>query len=115
MNDEDCKQVWRDVGNKFKDCGQYTHAERAWRMVLEMSPDDFGAMNEIGILYERREMHDEALLWFAKAIRATGDRGAVELSNLGLQLWWKRDFETALLATERSVASDPNLSCAWSV
>jgi Tfp pilus assembly protein PilF len=115
MNDEDCKQVWRDVGNKFKDCGQYTHAERAWRLVLEMSPDDFGAMNEIGLLYERREMHDEALLWYAKAVRATGDRGAVELSNLGLQLWWKRDFETALLATERSVASDPNLSCAWSV
>jgi protein O-GlcNAc transferase len=82
--------------------GQGDAAERLCRQILAGSPEDFAAVQLLGIIYFQRGRPDQALTYFdrAAAIRP----GFAILSNRGAALQMLNRFEEALASYDQALA-----------
>ncbi len=77
---------------------------------LLQKPNDPDALLALGVIYYRKEMHDQAIESFYQVVKATRDskRLADAYNNMGLAYYKKADYKRALRAFNRGAEEDPS-------
>ncbi|NHJ12792.1 MAG: hypothetical protein EAX95_03910 [Candidatus Thorarchaeota archaeon] len=60
--------TWRIWGALFQLMGESEEAERAFRMALELDPENLRAMHQLSLLYKKRNAWEEELLLLNKLV-----------------------------------------------
>jgi len=87
--------------------GQLDQAEKLYARILEQEPDNFAALQFLGVLRGQQGRHAEALRLIAAAIRVQ-PRDFGVLANYGQMLMAAGRFEEALGAFDRAIAIQPD-------
>jgi len=88
------------------EAGRLDAAEVAYRALLAAHPDDAETLHLLGVLYQQREQHAEALALIAQAIALCPER-AIFHGNLGSVLLALGDASTAIIAYQRALQLAP--------
>lgn len=88
-------------------------AIQAYRSVLDLDPEDPNAHLELGLIYERQDLSEEAEAHFLEAIKYDPANPRILYSYAGL-FYASGDLETAEALLERAVAADEEYSLALS-
>jgi superkiller protein 3 len=83
-------------------------AEDDYRKALELDPDNAAAHNELGLLYQRKGRHEQAVTEFKAAIAADPDL-FVAYNNLGASLIATKQFNEAITVLQQAIAIKPEL------
>ena len=89
--------------------GRLAEAEAAYRRILEVAPEDAGALNHLGLLRYQRGDAVEALSLLRRAVAANPRSASCHL-HLGLVLEQSADIEGALGAYREAARLSPQLS-----
>ena len=87
--------------------GRLAEAEKLYRELLNIDPDDFDAVHRLGILKLHAGALEEARALLEKAV-ALAPASASALSNLGTALLESRQFPAALARFDAAVALEPD-------
>jgi len=94
---------WIDVGDKFKDKGEYAAALLLYEDLLRYEPGHYGAWNRMGVVYaDNLQQNEEAIICYQKAIACKGDfyhaycNLAVAYSNMGITQKAERLFKMVI-------------------
>lgn len=87
--------------------GRYAEAERLYRALLDIDPDDFDAVHRLGILKLHAGALQETQRFLEKAVTLAPDSAAAQ-SNLGTALLKDGQFAAALARFETAVALQPD-------
>jgi predicted O-linked N-acetylglucosamine transferase (SPINDLY family) len=87
--------------------GQYSEAERVYRLVLRAQPKQFDALHLLGVLEAQRGRNDEAIRLLNRAINVN-PRSADALSNRANILRDLKRYDEALDSLDRALAIKPN-------
>ncbi len=86
---------------------RYAEADQLCTAIIQEQPRHVNAINLLGIIAQRLNRHNMALLQFQKAIEI--DSGIAALHhNLGISLYQSGRHQEAVAALERAVALDPD-------
>src|SRR6476646_571917 len=85
---------------EFHRRGRFVEAERAYRSLLEQSPDQFDALHFLGILQLQQQQAEEAFLLISKAV-AMRPPAMDALCNLSAALLELKRYEEALTTCEK--------------
>ncbi|MFQ5764083.1 MAG: tetratricopeptide repeat protein [Rhodospirillales bacterium] len=86
--------------------GRLPEAERLFRQVLEVDPDDPDGLHLLGLCHQQAGRSDEAVEHIEKAIAAAG-ANAIYLNNLGQIYAGQGDFAEAAASYRRALETDP--------
>ncbi len=89
--------------------GQMEEAERIYRMILSVFPDQPETLHFLGVLLHQRGESEQGIACIRQAIERQGTYPAA-LNNLGNILTQLRRFEAAATAYRRAIAQDPNFA-----
>ena len=101
-----------NYANILLEKGDFIRAEREIRMALKIYPGYSTACSNLGIIYERQELLDEALTLYKKAVQLDPDF-EVAYSNLGNILSKKGDFRNAITAYRHAISIEPRYADAF--
>lgn len=87
--------------------GQYSEAERVYRLILRSQPKQFDALHLLGVLEAERGRADEAIRLFGRAINVN-PRSAEALSNRANVLRDLKRYGEALESLDRALAIKPD-------
>lgn len=87
--------------------GRYAEAEKLYRELLGIDPDDFDAVHRLGILKLHAGALQEALGFLERAVTLAPDSAAAQ-SNLGTALLKDEQFAAALARFDTAVALQPD-------
>ncbi len=87
--------------------GRFAEAERLYRQLLDVDPNDFDAVHRLGILKLHAGVLQEAQRLLEKAV-TLAPASAAALSNLGTALLKSGQFAAALARFEKAVALQPD-------
>ncbi|MEM9538266.1 MAG: tetratricopeptide repeat protein [Cyanobacteria bacterium P01_E01_bin.42] len=103
-------------GNAAQEERRYEDAERIWRQLLEIEPDNDAAYNNLGLALDKQGKFEEALAAYRTALslpnragNPTNAHSAVH-NSLGYALQQQGDFEAAIIEYQKAIALDPNYS-----
>ncbi|MEM9275243.1 MAG: tetratricopeptide repeat protein [Cyanobacteria bacterium P01_F01_bin.143] len=99
-------------GNAAQDRGDYSEAERIFRQVIEINPNDATAYNELGIALRKQGELEEAIANHQKAIQLNPNY-ANAYNNLGNALADQGRLDDAIANYEKSIELNPNASNAY--
>lgn len=88
----------------------YTGAVRAYRSLAAENPPYRPAVVNLGSLYSRMELFDDAIECFSRALTISEDH--LSWFNLGSVLYRKNDFKQAVIAFERARRVNPSFTLA---
>src|SRR5690242_890204 len=86
--------------------GEYAAAESGFRQVLQESPNHFGALQNLGVVYSRTNRLPEAVGTYRHALELRPSDKSV-LLNLGLSYLKQESFAEALPIFQKLVLADP--------
>jgi Tfp pilus assembly protein PilF len=89
----------------YHQAGRFSEAERLYRKILEVTPDDASTLNNLGLLARG----DEGLGLFRRAIELRPDYADAPV-NLAVRLYAEGRLADALVAYERAIALNPGRS-----
>ncbi len=87
--------------------GDLAKAETCYRRILQVEPDNFDALDLLGIIEGRRGRHDEAHRLFSLAL-SINSRSARAYSHLGMALGALERFEEALESFDKALEIAPD-------
>src|SRR6266851_1574281 len=87
--------------------GDLAKAETWYRRILQVEPDNFDALDLLGIIEGRRGRHDEAHRLFSLAL-SINSRSARAYSHLGMALGALERFEEALESFDKALEITPD-------
>jgi tetratricopeptide (TPR) repeat protein len=99
---------WMLAGEKLHNAGYFADAERHYREVLALSPDNAEALHGLGIIAHQLAKNDEASAWLELAARAAPTNPHI-VHNLGVVRRTQGNADAALAAFRAAV----NLSPDW--
>lgn len=103
-SDEEKESVWFSRGAMFEKQKQFDEAEREFRKVLAVSPENPGALNYLGyMLADRNVRVAEAEKMIVKALEQDPNNGAY-LDSLGWAQYRLGKYDEALTTLQRSAA-----------
>ena len=103
------------AAQKAHGAGDFQTAERLYRKALAQQPDNFDALNLLGVVRAQQGQYEEAKLLIAKAV-ALNPRNAGALSNLGNVLSELGRPAEAVESLKRALALDPdNVDAAYNL
>lgn len=105
---EDLSSIHFYLGHCLKELEQWEEAVRHLEEALEADPRSYEAWNLLGYCRFRLGCHHEAIQAFLKALEIR-PRSAVDLANIGRNLWELGDLEGARRWYQRALALDPTL------
>jgi predicted O-linked N-acetylglucosamine transferase (SPINDLY family) len=92
--------------------GQLAEAERIYREVLKIVPDDFNATHLLGVALVQRRQSAEGELLLARALKLKPN-DASALNNRGLALSHLKRFAEALVTYDKAIALKPDYAEAF--
>jgi Flp pilus assembly protein TadD/TolB-like protein/predicted Ser/Thr protein kinase len=102
------------LGVFYYDQGRYAEAERMFKQVIDLTPDNkmfYNGYNQLGVIYLLTGRKDEARVMFEKSISIVPSADAC--SNLGTLHFYKGEYAEAVAAYEKAVGLDPQNYQAW--
>lgn len=93
--------------------GRLAQAERLYRQVLDVEPDNIDALHLLGVMAYQAGDREAAITLYQRALAISPDAAAVA-SNLGNALRALGDLDGAVAAQRRAVGADPTFAEAWS-
>jgi len=99
-----CSELWKHAHLKSEK-KDHAGAVSGYRKVLELCPDNCGAMNNIGLALEQLGRKEEALDWFEKAVACAPDNAAYKND--------RKDMKQKIADNERrkNSAASPGKDC----
>jgi tetratricopeptide (TPR) repeat protein len=106
LNPEDAKKVYIDSGNKLRDRGDYEGAIKAYRRLLDVDPANGEALSELGKVYLKVGLLNEAVELLEKA--RTDDQTSAQICyHLGSAYFMEDKNSEALKAFKDAVKLNP--------
>jgi protein O-GlcNAc transferase len=100
------------AGVRHHRAGQLSEAEKEYRLVLDLQPDQPDALHLLGVLANQAGRYDVAAQLIGRAVRLNaGDPGYH--ANLALALQHLGKFEEALVSLDQALALRPDYAEAW--
>ncbi|WP_339735397.1 tetratricopeptide repeat protein [uncultured Gimesia sp.] len=90
-----------------EDKGQFTDAERTYRVMLQRNPQNATVLNRMGIVCSKTGKHDKATKYLMEAVKVQPNN-AKYLTDLGYALYLQNDLPAAEIALEESIKRDPS-------
>lgn len=87
--------------------GQFSSAERTYRVMLQRNPQNATVLNRMGIVYSKMGKQDAAAKYLMEAVKAQPDNSKY-LTDLGYALYLQNDLPAAEIALEESIKRDPS-------
>jgi len=104
------KEAWYYLGRAYYSQGRLTDAGRAFSTVLQLSPRDARAENNLGLVFESQAKPDQAIIAYRNAIewqQLTIPRSEQPYLNLGSLLLEQNQTDEAIAPLEESVKLAP--------
>ncbi|USR91129.1 tetratricopeptide repeat protein [Phormidium yuhuli AB48] len=99
-------------GNAAQSEGRYEDAERTWRRVLEIDPNNVAAYYNLGNALSDQGKLDEAIAAYNRAIQLNPEY-ANAYNNLGLALYDQGKLDEAIAAYNRAIQLNPESAIAY--
>ena len=100
--------VWSTLGATYEMLGNERLAEDAYDRAVRLAPRNFDVQNSYAVFLCRQQRYDDAAQQFERAVRAaTNDNPEVMLTNAGVCLAQKPDFELAEDYFRRALEARP--------
>ena len=98
--------VYYNLGNIFKDLGQYKKAIHCYEKVIKIDPKNISAINNLGVLHRNAENFQKAIYYFENVIKINAQYfGAyVNLGNIFKDLG---EYKKAIHCYEKVIKIDP--------
>lgn len=93
-------------GMIFDRLGAPTEAERAYRAALEVSPENWAAMNNLAVILLGRGEAAEGLQWASNAAQMAGDQPNA-VRTLGWAQYANGNFQSAIATLQRALELEP--------
>ncbi|RMH77617.1 MAG: tetratricopeptide repeat protein, partial [Cyanobacteria bacterium J007] len=93
-------------GNTAQSERRYEEAERTWRRILEIDPNNAGAYIGLGIALKDQGKLEEAISAYGRAIELN-PQYAIAYNNLGIALYDQGKLEEAISAYGRAIELNP--------
>lgn len=108
-------EAWYDLGRAQMNQGHFIEAEQAFKRVLELSPRDVKAENNLGLVYEAQNRTDDALKADEAAIAwesSSKNPSELPLLNYGTLLVTRNRWADAIAVLEPAIKLAPlNAAC----
>ena len=95
-------------GIKLHEAGRFDEAEQIYRQILETAPDNPDIINLLGLIAQNKGLHQEAIAYFAKAIRLSPAHAPYQF-NFAVSLEGLGKLREALDAYEKVIALTPDV------
>ncbi len=101
--------VYLGLGDSLQRAGQLSEAEEAFIRVLELEPDSFEALYNLGVTYLNQSQLDKAVAQYEKALAKNPDHpsAALALNNLADIYLRRGETEKAIESFEQAVKKSP--------
>ncbi len=94
-------------GNAAQARGNFSEAERVFRQIIKINPNDAKAHNNLGIALRQQGKLDEAIASYQQAIKIDPNHADVHY-NLGNALYNQGKLEEAIASYQQAIKIDPN-------
>ena len=94
------------IGNALLRARQWEEAEKSYRAVLELDPEDAEANDRVGVVLRRQEKFDDAVYYHMKSASMSHQRPVTHI-NLGLSLTALRQVDWAIEAFKVALSMAP--------
>ncbi|MCW6038714.1 tetratricopeptide repeat protein [Spirulina subsalsa FACHB-351] len=101
-----------EQGNAAQAQGRFTEAERVFRRVLQVEPNDAAAHNNLGLALYNQGKLEEAIASYQRAIQLDPNYGAAHY-NLGNALRNQGQVAEMIAAYQQAIQVDPNYASAY--
>src|SRR5208283_486857 len=106
LNPEDAKKVYLESGNSLRDKGDYEGAVKAYRKLLDIDPADLETLSELGKVYMKVGLLNEAIELLEKARNA--DRTSAHICfYLGSAYFMEDKNSEAIKALKEAIKLNP--------
>lgn len=93
--------------------GRMADAEAGFRKLIEASPDNVDALNNLGMILGVQDRHREAVEFLQRAIELNPAQSSAH-SNLGMVFQALGRFDEAIASYRRALQTKPDFTAAWS-
>ena len=95
-------------GIKLHEAGRFDEAEQIYRQILETAPNNPDIINLLGLIAQNKGLHQEAIAYFAKAIRLSPSHAPYQF-NFAVSLEGLGKLREALDAYEKVITLAPDV------
>lgn len=95
-------------GIKLHEAGRFDEAEQIYRQILETAPNNPDIINLLGLIAQSKGLHQEAIAYFAKAIRLSPSHAPYQF-NFAVSLEGLGKLREALDAYEKVITLAPDV------
>ena len=88
--------------------GKYEEAERIFQKALKVEPRNPVILNNIGLTLYHRELLNEAIVYFKKALEVSDSTSIMAASNLGLTYYQQMDYARSLKILDFALEKSEN-------